>query len=111
MKKELSTASAFTAELSHRLSAIYQSPAQERIHYLEGRLVELMEELKSLKTKNKHLNFEVDKRDNLISKCRNDLIRAYETSMQTRADMLELLQNLHDSDLDLDTQETKTVEE
>ncbi|KAG6970066.1 hypothetical protein JG688_00005045 [Phytophthora aleatoria] len=82
-----------TAE-ANCLCAVYRSPEQERVNYLEGRLIELMKELENEKSENERLTAALDERDDLLSESRTELIQAYETSMQIRADMLELLQKL-----------------
>ncbi|KAF1777594.1 hypothetical protein JG687_00003363 [Phytophthora cactorum] len=82
-----------TAE-ANRLCAVYRSPEQERVNYLEGRLIELMKELENEKSENERLTAALDERDDLLSESRTELIQAYQTSMQIRADMLELLQKL-----------------
>ncbi|KAG7390911.1 hypothetical protein PHYPSEUDO_006395 [Phytophthora pseudosyringae] len=95
----------------NRLSAVYGSPEQERINYLEGRLVELMKQLEDEKTKTERLSAALDERDDQLSECRTELIQAYETSMQTRADMLVLLQKLQRHDTSKETQEADTSED
>ncbi|ETI31322.1 hypothetical protein F441_21585 [Phytophthora nicotianae CJ01A1] len=89
MKKE--PMPVLTAE-ANRLKAVYMSPEQERISYLERKLIELMKALENEKSENERLTAALDERDDMLSESRTELIQAYETSMQIRADMLELLQ-------------------
>ncbi|CEG40416.1 uncharacterized protein PHALS_10617 [Plasmopara halstedii] len=98
-------------ELYQRFNSVYQSPVQERIHYLEGKLVELLREIKGIKTDNKRLRADLEEREIQLSKCRSDLILSYETSMQTRGDMLELLEKLQECDLMKDAQEAETMKD
>ncbi|KAK1946528.1 hypothetical protein P3T76_002081 [Phytophthora citrophthora] len=69
-----------------------------------------MTEIESVRADNERMTIALDERDDQLSKSRAELIQAYKTSIQIRADMLDLLQKLQPFDLeeeDLHTQRSE----
>ncbi|KAG1710250.1 hypothetical protein DVH05_017255 [Phytophthora capsici] len=94
-----------------RLHAVYRSQGQERVNYLEARLVEVLTEMESVRADNERLTSSLDERDDQLSECRAELIQAYKTSMQIRADMLDLLQKFQPFDREEEERHTQESED